>query len=90
MKKKFKVIILMGNLDRLIARILIVLKRRNINICFLKVAPTKKPDTMHCILELESSEECMKKSVKQMEKQIGVISISYHEVDQDKMRTQIK
>ncbi|WP_103327408.1 ACT domain-containing protein [Bacteroidetes bacterium endosymbiont of Geopemphigus sp.] len=90
MKNKFKIVILASNFARIIIRILIILNRRNINILYLNVVPLEDSQTMRCTLEVENSEESMHKVIKQIEKQIGVISTLYQESDKEKFIPVIK
>lgn len=90
MKKKFKIIIRAANLAKLISRILIIFNRRNIDVLYLNVAPLENPQEMRYTLEVESFEENIDKLVKQIEKQIGVISTLYQESDKENFTRCVK
>ena len=79
MKKNFRIIILASNFSILISRIITILIRRNINILYLKISSMEDSQIMRCILDMKNYEECVEKIIKQIEKQIGVISVSYQE-----------
>ncbi|MDH6253022.1 acetolactate synthase-1/3 small subunit [Chryseobacterium sp. H1D6B] len=78
-KKEYMITAHIENYTGFISRISNIFSRRRINIVSLHAGPSEKSDSRKLIVVVKETEEVIEKLTRQIEKQVDVLEVSYHQ-----------